>query len=127
MRTVLAVSLLVATSSIAGAQPEAPVEDPPAPAAPETRIAPPPAPYPVTTYEYEMSGASVAEAISGVLRARTGFSAELFASAAGTTESGGASLGIGAVGGSLATGGTSDQCRYLRVGATAFATFEKDQ
>jgi hypothetical protein len=128
MRTVLAVSLLVATSSIAGADPEAPVEDLPAQeSAPAARIAPPPAPYPTTTYEYEMSGASVGQALSGVLRARTGFSAELYASAAGTTESDGASLGIGAVGGSLATGGTSERCRYLRVGATAYATFEKDR
>jgi hypothetical protein len=118
MRTVLAAALLVATSSIAGADPAGPVEDlPPQPPLGAT----------TTTYELELSGASLHTALAGALRPRTGFSAELFATAAGTTESGGDRLGVFSVGASVATGGISDRCRYLRVAATAFATFERDR
>lgn len=67
-----------------------------------------PPPYAAETYELEVS-----RSVLAALTPRTGWSAGLFASMAGTADRDGRT-GTAAGGGQLATPGLSDACRYLR-------------
>jgi hypothetical protein len=70
-------------------------------------------PSPVT-YEMELSTGSIGEVLRG-LAPRNGFHADAFVSGGATGDTTGERLGVVTAGGSLATGGLSDRCRYLSV------------
>lgn len=72
------------------------------------------------TYEYQLTAEGLA-----ALAPRTGWSAGLFATVAGTAERGGRT-GTLAVGGQVATPGISDGCRYLRAEGAVYSAAAGD-
>jgi len=115
MRTWLAIALVSTLVGVpagtALAQPDPGVE-----------ISPPgPDLEPARSDELVMSSRSLAAVLHG-FSPRTGFRAGVFVSAAGVAEAQGDRIGTAAVGGTVATGGLSDRCRYLSIDGAIYAT-----
>jgi hypothetical protein len=85
-------------------------------------LPPRPPDLPLASVEYELSSAALARAMAprNKLRLAVFASAAGIAQTGGETDDAGAAIGTGALGGTIATGGISDGCRYVSAEGAVF-------